>query len=223
MASVTDFGGTSDTLASPALGGASGWAAAVAAALNSDDTTVNDRIDGVRGFNLTKAGVWVAPGGNAVPSLMTAGRMSGGLYPVYQAHTLDRIGVYTTVVGSAGSVIRLGVYRAAANGVDYTLVLDAGTVDSTTGPGALEIDINQSVTHGLYWLVAVAQGAPTTEPTAIMATSPSSVSHMMAAASLVNTMQTCTGLSTTGVTGALPASVTPYVGDPTARVAVKIA
>lgn len=220
---VTDYGGTSDNLSSPALGGPTGWAASVSAALNNDDTTVDDRIDGARGFSVTKTGVWVAPGGSAAASLMTAARMSGGLYPVYQSHTLDRIGVYTTVVGSAGSVIRLGVYRAGANGTDYSLILDAGTVDSTTGPGSLEIDINQSVSHGLYWLVAVAQGAPTTEPTAIMGAAPSGLSHLMATASLANAMQTPTGLFTTGVTGALPASVTPYMGDPSARVGVKIA
>lgn len=44
MASVTDYGGPGDPLSAPALGGATGWAAAVAAALDNDDTTVNTRI-----------------------------------------------------------------------------------------------------------------------------------------------------------------------------------
>lgn len=44
MASVNDFGGTGDNLDSPALGGTTGWAAAVASALDNSDTTVNSRI-----------------------------------------------------------------------------------------------------------------------------------------------------------------------------------
>jgi hypothetical protein len=45
MASVNDFGGgTPDRLNNPPLGGPTGWAAAIAAALNNSDTTVNARI-----------------------------------------------------------------------------------------------------------------------------------------------------------------------------------
>lgn len=45
MASVNDYGrNTEDVLSAPALGSNNGWAAAVAAALDSSDTTVNARI-----------------------------------------------------------------------------------------------------------------------------------------------------------------------------------
>ena len=44
MASINDFGGPGQTLAAPPLGGTGGWADAVAAALDRDDTTVDTRI-----------------------------------------------------------------------------------------------------------------------------------------------------------------------------------
>lgn len=45
MASINDFGGADpDRLDNPPLGGPDGWAAAVAAALDGDDTTVDTRI-----------------------------------------------------------------------------------------------------------------------------------------------------------------------------------
>jgi hypothetical protein len=44
VASVNDYGGAGDPLATPALGGPEGWAAAVAAALDQRDDTVDARI-----------------------------------------------------------------------------------------------------------------------------------------------------------------------------------
>lgn len=47
MASIMDYGGEGQSFNSPPLGGPAGWAAAVAAALNNSDITVNDRLAGM--------------------------------------------------------------------------------------------------------------------------------------------------------------------------------
>lgn len=65
--------------------------------------------------------------------------------------TLDRIGMEITVIGTVGSLVRLGIY-ASENGLPTTLVLDAGTIagDSATFQS---ITINQTLAPGLYYLV----------------------------------------------------------------------
>jgi hypothetical protein len=44
MASVTDYGNTNAPLSAPPLGGPGGWAEAVSAVVDNDDTTVNARV-----------------------------------------------------------------------------------------------------------------------------------------------------------------------------------
>jgi hypothetical protein len=67
--------------------------------------------------------------------------------------TLDRIGMEITTGGSAGSLVRLGIY-ASTNSIPDALVLDAGTIagDSATFQS---IVINQTLTAGLYWLTSI--------------------------------------------------------------------
>jgi hypothetical protein len=74
--------------------------------------------------------------------------------------TLTRIGCKINTAGSAGAVVRLGIYRADAPGLlPGTLILDAGTVDSTT-TGVKEIVISTVIpTTGWYWLATVSQVA----------------------------------------------------------------
>lgn len=78
----------------------------------------------------------------------------GAYFPVSVATTFDRIGVeITTAVAS--STVRLGIYNVV-NSLPTTLVLDAGTVDSST-TGAKEITISQTLQPGLYLLLAAPQ------------------------------------------------------------------
>ena len=83
--------------------------------------------------------------------------------PFYSGNggTADRIGIGITT-GNASSVIRLGLYNSdPSTGYPTTVLLDAGTVDSSAGAGAAdrEITISQVLApNTLYWLVAVAQG-----------------------------------------------------------------
>lgn len=81
------------------------------------------------------------------------------MFPV--ATTADRIGIEVVTAGSAGSVHRLGIW-ANSSGVPGTLLVDAGTVDSTT-TGAKELTISQSIAaNTLYWAGVAQQGNPTT-------------------------------------------------------------
>lgn len=74
--------------------------------------------------------------------------------------TFDRIGADVATVGSAGAVIRLGIWASdAAGGLPGTLVLDAGTVQADTGTGSRAITISQALAAGVFWLGVVMQTA----------------------------------------------------------------
>lgn len=73
----------------------------------------------------------------------------------------DRIGAQVTVAGTAGTVVRLGIYADNGNGTPGALVLDAGTIAGDAVASA-EIVISPTLSAGLYWLVAVSQGGTPT-------------------------------------------------------------
>jgi hypothetical protein len=85
----------------------------------------------------------------------TQNNIFGTYFPVSVTTTFDRIGIEVTAA-IASSTVRLGIFRCVG-GVPTTRVLDAGTIDSST-TGAKEITISQSLTPGLYILVACPQG-----------------------------------------------------------------
>lgn len=74
------------------------------------------------------------------------------LYPIIisKTTTFTKIGVKITVAGTAGSVMRLGIYRSS-NNIPTDLVVDAGTVASDS-TGLLSISVNVTLTAGLYFL-----------------------------------------------------------------------
>lgn len=91
-----------------------------------------------------------------------------GFTPMWlPAGTYDRIGCRINTVGSAGAVVRLGIYSADANNKPSTLVLDAGTVagDATTGFKEITISHTQA-SAGLVFLAGVTQTAAVTMMTA---------------------------------------------------------
>jgi hypothetical protein len=123
----------------------------------------------------------------------------------------DRIGVYVTVIGSALTVTRLGIYRSTANGTPSTLVsgsevTQSGTVlSASTDTGNV---ISVALTPGRYYAAAVVQGSGTS-PTMQRASTPlealtavSSTNYAVAH----NTNISCLFLA--GVSGALPADLT---------------
>lgn len=71
--------------------------------------------------------------------------------------TIDRIAMEITVAGSAGSLVRIGIYDSS-NALPLNLILDAGTIagDSATFQS---ITINQTLVAGLYWLTWISNSA----------------------------------------------------------------
>ena len=116
--------------------------------------------------------------------------------------TVDRIGIEVVTAGTTGtSKVRLGIY-SDSNGLPGALVLDAGQANADV-TGSREITINQSLARGIYWLVAVPQGSPATEPV---------LRAMSGWSPFIGTSSgsgAATGYTQSGVTGALPANASP--------------
>lgn len=104
---------------------------------------------------------WGTPNANALASFAFS---TGELYftPLWVpvAMTVDRISI-NVQSGIASGTVRLGIYSSNANGVPASLLLDAGTV-ATTSSGVKEATISQALTPGIYWLAAVSQTAGAT-------------------------------------------------------------
>lgn len=82
---------------------------------------------------------------------------------------IDRLGIEVNVVGSAGSVIRLGVFKFVHPDT-FELIVDAGTVDSAGSTGWKPLTIDETLHPGLHAFGSVSQGAPDTPPTVVMTT-----------------------------------------------------
>ena len=135
---------------------------------------------------------------------------------VTKSITVKAIGVDITSGGSAGALVRLGIYNDTGSGSPGTVLLDAGTT-AATGTGAVSIGISITLTPGLYWLVAAGQGAPATQPTleALFGGNP-----YVAVTSLTDGGN-IGGYQVAGISGALPG--TPSVSDanPVAMIGVQ--
>jgi hypothetical protein len=88
---------------------------------------------------------------------ITTNRLYAIPFFVGSSTSFDRIAIISIAV--ANSSVRLGIY-ADSNGKPGALILDAGTV-ATTSTANATITINQTLS-GLVWLVAVSQGASAT-------------------------------------------------------------
>lgn len=190
-------GSAADTLARLAVG-------------NDGETAVADTnsTNGLRfsrmGFSLIRSGGYSYPAGTTSTSNQTVNRLLYLPFIVPRRKTFDRIAVnHTGTTGGVGSVARLGIYANATNGDDKPgeLVLDAGTVDTTTAAAFKPITISQALDPGLYWLCCVSQWA-TTNPVFTTLVTPT------LAAPDINGLTTGAFFESS-VTGALPSTATP--------------
>ncbi len=94
--------------------------------------------------------------GNVSVSTAVINKIYATPFLVLEDETFDRIAIYCNN-GAAGNA-RLGIY-ANTDGYPSNLILDAGAVD-TTDSGSKAISINQALSPGLYWLVALFSGTP---------------------------------------------------------------
>jgi len=116
---------------------------------------------------------------------------------------VQALAVQVFTAGSAGAVIRLGIY-ADANGVPGTLIRDAGTIDATTtGVKTLSFSPPAITTPGWIWLAAASQGGPTTPPLCIQNQGDPNTKIPLGAANLANGQGV---VYIPGVSGALPGS-----------------
>ena len=121
------------------------------------------------------------------------------------AMTADRLAINVTS-GIASGTTRLGIYSSDANGVPNALVVDAGTV-ATTSSGVKEATISQALTPGLYWLAAVNQTAAAT--VSYYASSNNAFMYPYGTANAAFGHKVAYKQSS--VTGALPSTPTPVV------------
>lgn len=100
---------------------------------------------------------------NVQPTLTTNAPSANYLYavPFYTPSPViaDRIAILGVSAGDAGNA-RLGIYDSDRNCYPSRLLLDAGTVD-TSSTGLKAITIRQGLARGLKWLVAVFNATPT--------------------------------------------------------------
>lgn len=149
------------------------------------------------------------PNANAIPA---EARMYVVAFPVRKKTTFDRIATFAIANGTAGAVLRLGIY--ADDGFCYpgALVVDAGTVAMAAGaPVTKEITISQSLDAGIYWLAAVIQGVAGTRPTMICSAGTTTATPNLALTASPHVNETA--YTQTGISGALPNpfTVTPAV------------
>lgn len=124
---------------------------------------------------------------------------------VPETYPFDQIGVEVTVIGNAGSQIRLGVYYDDGNGAPSALLLDAGTVPGDGSTGVKSINIGVTLMRGRWWLAAVSQNSATTQPTLRAINSP----NPTVGASSPSQAASVAYAHNIGVSGALPSTFTP--------------
>lgn len=110
---------------------------------------------------------YIIPGWNVTSygsGVIQANELEYTLTYVPQAMSFDRISVQVTISGLAGKVMRLGIYDASVNAESMlqpnALILDAGVV-AIDSAGIKEININQSLEPGYYFLASLSNDAVT--------------------------------------------------------------
>jgi len=126
------------------------------------------------------------------------------------AISITKVGAEVTVAGSTGCTVRLGIYADNGNYAPGSLILDAGTIPGDA-VGVAEITLGSTAVlpAGYYWLGAVVQGTPATQPT-LRTLSGNNVPPgfiLGAGTSTPSAGQSMVGVGQVSVTGALPATL----------------
>lgn len=155
---------------------------------------------------------WWYPNDSSNGGNMTMTNNELWLFPwdIQFAVTIQAIGVSVGVVGSTGSLIRLGIYASDSAGYVGNLIQDCGTV-SATGTGVQTIT-GLSIAAGpdRLWLAAVGQGSPATAPQVLKYTK----AQPMIGWSSFYQFPPIIGYNFTGVTGSLPSNVLSLTASP---------
>lgn len=136
-------------------------------------------------------------------SIPNEGEVRAGPFWVPSGARIDRLATETTVVGTAGAVIRLGLYLDDGNGAPGALLLDAGTVDATL-LGMLEVTFAAITLPTFGWAVQAVQGGAGTRPTTRFTNTPTEL--VGGHTNLANARFQSSWVRNGGVAGALPAT-----------------
>jgi hypothetical protein len=165
-----------------------------------------------RGSRPYRPGSYYTGSGPRSSVQLANGVMGAWPFEVIGSLPIDRIGCEVVTAGSAGALVRLGIYQNNDAGAPKGLLLDAGTIDATV-TGWREITINRVLGPGIWWLVAVTQGAPSTLPFIRCFTQPQSpFGGFLSSAALIGTTPHVS-LEQIGVTGGLPMFATDTPGS----------
>lgn len=158
-------------------------------------------------------GPMTSPDGSGA-ALSTLGAMCGVPIYVPSSTTFTRIGVNVVNGGGAGVVVRLGIYLDDGVTGPNNLIVDAGATIDMTVVNRQEITINQTLAAGIYWLVGVSQVAGASRGN-VARLSSATIANGWAIPQGYNANFTAqpTGFLRTGITGALPATLTPARAD----------
>lgn len=111
---------------------------------------------------------YVTPYGGSTTGSPADGQLQCTPLWVPEGGQFTRVGFDVTVAGTAGAVVRTGIYESTVNGRPGDLLTDFGALDATTiGVKLLDMTAAPFVfpAPGLYWLAAAVQGAAVTRPT----------------------------------------------------------
>lgn len=167
----------------------------------------------IQKYALASGDLWVLNGQDAVgTSLMTDSREIAVPFQLGVAVSITKLYVSVTTVGSAGSVIRLGVRAHDPSGCRPTSaapLADGGTV-SGTSIAIVSVTLGSALVlaPGWYWYTATSQGTAATQPTIQTSNGlwwPGPTRGLTTASLMGNNVR---GLYQTGVSGALPSSWT---------------
>lgn len=144
-----------------------GSSASVKARLDAVDSSLSQKTVlfqqlGIMQCSQVSSGSWFLPTAiSAIANNMTANVIYFIPFYVDQQTRFLNMG-FNVSVGYASTVIRMGVYSADSSFKPTTLLLDSGTIDTSTS-GAKSASIDLTLTTGLYYAAAVSSGG-TTQP-----------------------------------------------------------
>jgi hypothetical protein len=142
---------------------------------------------------------------------------------VTRSMTIDRVNVEVTTA-LASSTIRLGIY-SSSNDAPGSLLADFGTADSSS-TGQKELTVSQAVSAGLYYFAVVRQGGSGTLAVRAVGASNGSFTSLPATSTTFMHDFGNIHLFQTGISGALPGSVSPFnvpTANPFPSVVIRIA
>ena len=153
--------------------------------------------------------LFYAPQGDAFTSSLSANQLALAALDITTAASILSLTAEVSAAGTAGAVVRLAVYADnGTRGWPGALVLDAGTIDGTSATvQTITLGSPLALAPGRYWVGAVGQGGPTTQPT--MRCLRYGVSQP---ATAVGAGTIAWAVAQSGVTGALPANYTTTKG-----------